>query len=76
MTDKAKPTTAQKAKIAAASSKTTIRQSKIDAEERLATIEAAIKKLIGQYKELNQTYTQHICTPDAHNPGMLARSKK
>jgi hypothetical protein len=61
MTDKAKPTTAQKAKI--------------DAEARLKTIEAAIKKLIGQYEELNQAYTQHICTPDAHNPGMMGKKK-
>jgi hypothetical protein len=44
-------------------------------DERLKTIEAAIKKLIGQYEELNQGYTQHICTPDAHNPGILARKK-
>jgi hypothetical protein len=61
MTDKAKLTTAQKAKV--------------DAEKRLITIEDAIKKLIGQYEELNTVYTQHICTPDAHNPGMMGRKK-
>lgn len=52
------------------------RQLNADAEKRLKTIEAAIKKLIGQYEELNQGYTQHICTPDAHNPGMMGRNKK
>ena len=76
MTDKAKPTTAQKAKILAASSKTTSRQSKIDAEKRLKLMEDAIEKLIKKYAELDSAYTQHICTPDAHNPGMLGRNKK
>ena len=62
MTDKAKPTTAQKAKIAS--------------EKRLKLMEDAIEKLIKKYAELDSAYTQHICTPDAHNPGMLGRNKK
>lgn len=45
------------------------------AEARLKTIEAAIEKLINKYAKLDGDYTRHICTPDAHNPGILARKK-
>ena len=46
------------------------------AEKRLKTIEDSIKELLKQYAELDAAHTRHICTPDAHNPGVLARSKK
>ena len=45
-------------------------------ESRLKTIEAAIEKLINKYAKLDGDYTQHICTPDAHNPYVLSKKSK
>ena len=44
--------------------------------ERLSNAEKAIKLLIEQYAALEKRLSEHEKIPDAHNPGMIYRSKK
>ena len=51
----------------------TAQKAEAAAEKRLKTIEAALKKLVVKYEQLDEDCAEHIMTPDAHNPGMLGR---
>ena len=50
-------------------------EKKTDVEKQLKTMQKAVKELIDKYAKLDKEFTEHVVTPDAHNPGMMGRNK-
>ena len=48
---------------------------KTKAEKELERLNKAVEKLIKEYDALQKDFTKHVVTPDAHNPGVMAKRK-